>query len=154
MNNKIIQPLLSIIILFTIGCTKSPSITSHLPQSISQDTISYNTTKNAQQLRNQTDQILIALATRQYKLLPRLYNAAHSASTIAHYLLGQKLVGAYLGSWRVEDIAVSISQDNLTANTITKTTYRMTPNQKAKQAIFTFYFSRASIQSNWEPILK
>jgi|GEM_PF-3882328 len=155
MNKLITQFLLLIITVFAIGCANSQSetpISPQSPQSEAQNRVEKNVTPiNVQQLQRKTDQILIALATHQYKELTSLYKTPTSGVVIAKQLLGRKLFGAYLDTWRVEHIAVTIADDGLSAQTQTTTSYRMTPNQKRKHAIFKFHFSRPNKQSQWLP---
>jgi hypothetical protein len=148
------QFLLLTIVVFSVGCAKSPPETPKRSQRIEQNLANKDDTPtNVQQLQHKTDQILIALATQQYKNLPSLYNLATSGVKIAQQLLGKKLFGAYLDTWRVEHIVVTISTNGLTAQTQATTSYRMTSNQRRKHAIFKFHFSRPNKQSKWQPIL-
>ena len=148
------QFLLLTIVMFSVGCAKSPHETPKRSQRIAQNIVKKDATPtNVQQLQRKTDQILIALATQQYKNLPSIYKLPTSGVKIAQQLLGKKLFGAYLDTWRVEHIVVTISTSGLTAQTQTTTSYRMTSNQKRKHAIFKFHFSRPDKQSKWQPVL-
>ena len=155
MTNKFFKQLLLSTALITAGCANHNQVNTKQADDSHKGVFKQTTSsiESNKQLRTLTDQILIALGSRQYKQLSKLYPPKYTSTYIAQQLLGQQLYGAIIDNWFVEDIKLHISDDGLTATTQTITAYRLDVRHHPKQATFTLHFKRAHQQATWQPTI-
>jgi len=103
-------------------------------------------------LRRITDDILVALATRNYAgIVPfvPIEGPALTGQQAAQRLLGNQIDSIVLDRWNADTIHISLAPDQLSATTRVNVTYRRSPNRPPRQRDFTFRFSRPSLQEHW-----
>ena len=103
-------------------------------------------------LRRITDDILVALATRNYADLEPFVPIVVPALTgqqAAQMLLGDQVGSIVLERWDADTIHVSLAPDHLSATTKVNVAYRRAPNRPPRRREFTFHFSRSSRQERW-----
>ena len=103
-------------------------------------------------LRRITDDILVALATRNYADLDPFVPIVAPALTgqqAAQMLLGDQIGSIVLDRWNADTILISLTPDQLSATSKINVTYRRSPNRPPRRREFTFRFSRPSRQERW-----
>jgi hypothetical protein len=99
-----------------------------------------------------TDDILVALATRNYTDLDPFVPIVVPPLTgqqAAQMLLGDQIDSIMLDRWNAETIRVSLTPDQLSATTKVNVTYRRSPNRPPRRREFTFRFARPSRRDRW-----
>jgi len=109
-------------------------------------------TPEHKRLRRITDDILVALATRNYDGIDPFVPIMAPALTgqqAARMLLGDQIGSIVLDRWNADTIHISLAPDQLSATTKVNVTYRRSPNRPPRRREFTFRFSRPSRQERW-----
>ena len=103
-------------------------------------------------LQRITDDILVALATRNYAGIDPFVPIVAPALTgqqAAQMLLGDQIGSIMLDRWNADTILISLTPDQLSPTTNVNITYRRSPNRPPRRRDLTFRFSRPSRQERW-----
>lgn len=148
--------LIIISIILLIGC--SASRTSELrdtASSVRADQID----AHKKIIRRITDEILLALATRQYSRLetfielgqPRVPDARviKTGRHLARQLLGNNFHSIIMEQWNAQNISVEFDEGINRATARIAVTTRTKPNRRPRTNIITFRFHRLTNQQKW-----
>ena len=103
-------------------------------------------------LRDAADQILLALATRDYRLLERWLDRAGpvaNGAQAARLLLGPHAESVVFDRWDARRISISFDPDRLHAFAVLDVTYRRAPNRPPRPAPIKLHFTRRGLADPW-----
>ena len=108
------------------------------------------------EIRSLTDDVLLALASHNYRQLKTFLapnDPEQTGTQAAALLLGRHWSSLVLDRWDAQNIEIQIEENISHAHARVDVFYRNAPNRKRRQGVFLFHFQRKQPQNPWRLLL-
>ncbi len=143
---------LLLFIFLATGCASTEDTKQSKPATNKPEAKSSPISKQDRHIMKFADDILLALATKNYEKIKNNIGPNHSSISgkqAADSILLTDANAAVLIEWNAKLITTTFSQDQLSAQAHGKLIYKKAPNQRTQSAKFILYFYRNHISEPW-----